>query len=77
MTQPLEFEGKNVEQAIENACKELNITKEKLKYDVLSYGSTGIFGLVGTKTLLDQITQDHHKRKACESIPASALVGDR
>lgn len=45
----LEFEGKNVEMAIKKACDELNIPKEKLKYDVVSYGSTGIFGLVGTK----------------------------
>ena len=45
----LEFEGKNVEMAIKEACDELNIPQEKLKYDVVSYGSTGIFGLVGTK----------------------------
>ena len=45
----LEFEGKNVEMAIKEACDKLNIPKEKLKYDVVSYGSTGIFGLVGTK----------------------------
>lgn len=49
MTSCLEFDGKNVEKAVEKACKELNISKEKLKYDVISYGSTGIFGLVGTK----------------------------
>ena len=49
MTHDLEFEGKNVEQAAEEAGKELNIKKENLKFDVLSYGSSGIFGLVGTK----------------------------
>ena len=49
MSPDLEFEGKNVEQALQKACKELNISKEKLKYDVISYGSTGIFGLVGSK----------------------------
>jgi spoIIIJ-associated protein len=49
MSPGLEFEGKNVEQALQKACKELNISKEKLKHDVISYGSTGIFGLVGSK----------------------------
>jgi spoIIIJ-associated protein len=49
MSTNLEFEDKNVEMAIKKACKELNIPKEKLKHDVISYGSTGIFGLVGTK----------------------------
>jgi len=44
-----EFEGKNVESAINNACEELNISEESLEHEVVSYGSTGIFGLVGTK----------------------------
>jgi spoIIIJ-associated protein len=45
----MEFEGKNVEKAVQKACEELNVSPEKLKHDVISYGSTGIFGLVGTK----------------------------
>ncbi|MBW2010272.1 MAG: Jag N-terminal domain-containing protein [Deltaproteobacteria bacterium] len=45
----LEFEGKNVDYAIEKACEELQLTKDKLKYDVISHGSSGIFGLVGAK----------------------------
>ncbi|MBW2569364.1 MAG: Jag N-terminal domain-containing protein [Deltaproteobacteria bacterium] len=49
MSPGLEFEGKNVEQALQKACNELSISKEKLKHDVISYGSTGIFGLVGSK----------------------------
>ena len=49
MSSSLEFEGKNVEKAIATACKELNIKEKQLQHEVLSYGSTGIFGLVGTK----------------------------
>ncbi len=49
MTSGLEFEGKNIENAIKKACDKLKIKEDKLKYDVISYGSTGIFGLVGTK----------------------------
>lgn len=49
MSPSLEFEDKNVELAVKKACEELNIPKEKLKHDVISYGSTGIFGLVGSK----------------------------
>lgn len=45
----LEFEGKSVEKAVQKACKKLNIPKSELEHDVVSYGSTGIFGLVGTK----------------------------
>ncbi len=49
MTPCLEFEEKNVEKAVKKACDELKISKEKLKYEIVSYGSTGIFGLVGFK----------------------------
>ncbi len=49
MMHDLEFEGKNVEQAAEKASNEMSIKKEDLKFDVLSYGSSGIFGLVGAK----------------------------
>jgi spoIIIJ-associated protein len=45
----IEFEGKNVDHAIQNACKELKISKESIKYDIITSGSTGIFGLVGVK----------------------------
>lgn len=45
----VEFEGKNIDEAVENACHELKIKKEDLKYDVISSGSSGIFGLVGVK----------------------------
>jgi spoIIIJ-associated protein len=49
MASILEFEEKNVELAVEKACEALKVKKEELAYDVLSYGSTGIFGLVGSK----------------------------
>ncbi|MBW1822080.1 MAG: Jag N-terminal domain-containing protein [Deltaproteobacteria bacterium] len=49
MTSYIEFEGKNIEKAVKKACSKLKIDKEKLKYKVISYGSTGIFGLAGRK----------------------------
>lgn len=56
MSYSLEFEGKSVEKAVENACETVKIPKEKLKYDVISYGSTGIFGLVGSKKARIRVT---------------------
>lgn len=56
MTSGLEFEGKNIENAIKKACEKLKVKEEKLKYDVISYGSTGIFGLVGTKKAKIRVT---------------------
>ena len=51
-----EFEGKTKEEAIKSACKELGVSEEKLKIEVLSYGSTGIFGLVGAKKAQVRVT---------------------
>ena len=49
MTQTQEFSGKNVDSAIQNACSELNLSIDDLKYNVISEGSSGIFGIVGRK----------------------------
>lgn len=49
MNTTLEFEGKDVENAVEKACDELSLPRKKIKYAVISNGSSGIFGLVGAK----------------------------
>jgi len=49
MTSYIEFEGKNIDQAVKKACGKLKIDKEKIRYKVISHGSTGIFGLAGRK----------------------------
>lgn len=49
MSALLEFKAKNVDKAVEKASAELKLPKEKIKYEVLSYGSSGIFGLSRTK----------------------------
>ena len=56
MTPTMELEAKNVEQAIQKACDQLNISRENLKYNVISYGSTGIFGLGRTKKARIRVT---------------------
>ena len=45
----LEFLAKNVDKAIAKACDELNLTPDNIRYDILSHGSSGIFGLAGIK----------------------------
>ncbi len=44
-----EFTGKDVDEAIERACRHFDAKREKLELEILSGGSTGIFGLVGKK----------------------------
>jgi spoIIIJ-associated protein len=56
MSPCFEFEDKSVEKAIQKACAKLKIPEAKLQHDVISYGSTGIFGLVGTKKARIRVT---------------------
>jgi spoIIIJ-associated protein len=45
----MELEAKNVEKAVEIACDKFNLSPQELQYDVISYGSSGIFGLGKTR----------------------------
>ncbi len=56
MKQTQEFDGKNIDHAVEKACSDLNVSKKKLVYDVISSGSTGIFGIVGVKKARIRVT---------------------
>jgi spoIIIJ-associated protein len=49
MLHSYEFDGKTKEEAVRKACEKLQVSEEQLLIEVLSYGSTGIFGLVGAK----------------------------
>lgn len=44
-----EFEGKTIDEAIEKACSELSVPREKLHIEILAEGSQGIFGLGSRK----------------------------
>jgi spoIIIJ-associated protein len=62
MTSFREFEGKNIELAVKKACSKLKIDKEKIKYKVISYGSTGIFGLAGRKKAKIKVSLPEEKK---------------
>ena len=66
MSKFYEFQGKSVEKAIERASDELNILPEKIKYEVLTYGSTGIFGLVGIKKAKIKVFVDEKQKNSAK-----------
>jgi spoIIIJ-associated protein len=43
------FSGKTVDEAMEEACRQFGVAREKLEIEIMSGGSSGIFGLVGKK----------------------------
>ncbi|MCA1742804.1 MAG: Jag N-terminal domain-containing protein [Desulfovibrionales bacterium] len=49
MEEYVEFTGKDVDDAIAGACRHFNLDRDKLEIEIVSGGSSGIFGLVGVK----------------------------
>jgi len=45
----LEIEGKTIDEAIEKACSEFNVPREKLNIEIISDGATGFLGLGSKK----------------------------
>ncbi|MEA3486429.1 MAG: RNA-binding cell elongation regulator Jag/EloR [Thermodesulfobacteriota bacterium] len=47
MKDAIEIEGKTIDEAIQKACMEFNVSREKLNIEILSEGSPGFLGFVG------------------------------
>ena len=45
----LEIEGKTVEEAIKNGLEKLGVSQDKVKIKILNEGTSGLFGLMGSK----------------------------
>src|SRR5210317_2205542 len=60
----MEFEGKDVADAISKACKSLNVSQEHLDIEVLTTGTSGIFGLCRQKTRLRVVLKKEFREKA-------------
>ena len=69
MTAEEEFKGKTVQKAVEVAAKALGIPDDALKYDILSHGSTGIFGLAGIKKARIKVKGIEKAEKSAETQP--------
>jgi spoIIIJ-associated protein len=61
-----EFEGKDVADAISKACKSLNVPQENLDIEVLTTGTSGIFGLCRQKTRLRVSVKKEYRQKTEE-----------
>jgi len=49
MTKTIEIEGKTIDEAIETACQEFGVPREKLNIEIISEGTSGLFGLGSKK----------------------------
>jgi spoIIIJ-associated protein len=64
-----EFEGKDVADAISKACKALNVSQEQLDIEVLTTGTSGIFGLCRKKTRLRVAVKEEFSQKPAGKTP--------
>ncbi|MDY6822325.1 MAG: RNA-binding cell elongation regulator Jag/EloR [Thermodesulfobacteriota bacterium] len=67
MASSSEFEGKNVDAAVRHASREMNIPEDQLEYEILSSGSSGIFGLVGVKNAKIRVVINNQRGAGYES----------
>jgi len=65
----MEFEGKDVADAISKACKTLNVSQENLDIEVLTTGTSGIFGLCRQNTRLRVAVKKEFREKAEKKTP--------
>jgi len=65
----MEFEGKDVAEAISKACKTLNVSQEDLEIEVLKTGTSGIFGLCKQKAVL-RVTVKEQEGEVVRDKPA-------
>ncbi len=72
MEESKQFEGKNVESAIQKACDYFDKNKDELEIEIIDEGSSGIFGLGGRKSLVEAREQagaaDKELREYVENI---------
>ncbi len=63
------FQGKDVAEAISNACKRLKVTQEQLDIEVVNTGSAGIFGLCRQKAVI-KVTR---REETATEVPTETL----
>jgi len=69
-----EFEGKTTEEAIENACRQLNLKKEEMDFEIIEPGSAGIFGLVGGRKAKIKVSTPKEKGGTPDSTNGLAVA---
>lgn len=59
MTAKMEFKGTDIDEAINKACAKFSVSREKLNIEIVSTGSTGIFGLCKKNAIIQASVKGH------------------
>ncbi len=71
-----EFEGKTTEEAVDNACSKLNISRDEMDIEVIEPGSAGVFGLVGGRKAKIKVTITRETPEFVEADNGLAVAKD-
>ena len=74
--QYFDLEGKTTEEAIENACRQLKLTKDEIDVEIIEPGSAGIFGLVGGRKAKVKVTTTGEEPEPVEETNGVAIAKD-
>jgi len=69
-----EIEGKTIDEAIEKACSEFGVPREKLNIEIVSEGSQGFFGLGAKRAKIRARLMSIHMAEETFEIPAIKAV---
>ncbi len=82
----VEFTGKTVDDAITEACKNFTITSDRLEYEVVEKGTSGIFGFAAKPAVIKarvfdpnapkEEIKEEKKEEAKEDVKSSGSVSD-
>ena len=72
--QTYEFKGKNADEAIENACRKLKLTRDGMEIEIIEPGSAGIFGLVGGRKAKIKVIVPEKEIKTAEAPEEDAAM---
>lgn len=60
----VETTGRTVDEALDEALKELKVKKDDVEYEILENPNKGLFGLIGTKNAKIKVTLKYNPEKA-------------
>jgi spoIIIJ-associated protein len=75
-----EFEGKTIDEAIEKACSEFGVPREKLNVEIVSEGSPGFFGLgakrakIRARLMSIHMAEETFEKPAIKAAPIQPVV---
>jgi spoIIIJ-associated protein len=69
-----EFEGKTTEDAIDNACHQLNLPRDEMDIEIMEPGSAGVFGIVGGRKAKIKVTISNEMPELADEQDALAIA---